>query len=46
VGRGEVVFEHDVASFRVAEKVGMRFEGHVTAYDMDELKTYLTERSG
>jgi RimJ/RimL family protein N-acetyltransferase len=34
------------ASCRVAEKVRMRFVGHVTAYDIEGLKKYVAERSG
>jgi len=38
-----IVPEH-IASCRVAEKAGMRFEGCITAYDIEGLKQYVAER--
>jgi RimJ/RimL family protein N-acetyltransferase len=40
------VAPENVASCRVAEKVGMHFEGNVTAYDIGGLKKYAAQRSG
>ena len=38
------VAPENIASCRVAEKAGMRFEGHVTAYEIEGLKKYVAER--
>jgi RimJ/RimL family protein N-acetyltransferase len=38
------VAPENVASCRVAEKAGMRFEGHATAYDIEGLRKYVAER--
>lgn len=40
-----LVFPENVASWRVLEKAGMRFEGIATYYDIPGLKKYVAERT-
>jgi RimJ/RimL family protein N-acetyltransferase len=35
----------NIASRRVAEKAGMRFDGHVTAYEIEGLLQYAAARA-
>lgn len=40
-----LIVPENIASCRVAEKAGMRFDGYITADDIEGLRQYVAERA-